>query len=699
MNIRTSILLRVRIVFLACLCFAGLIFWRVLVIQFKEGDKWKKMAEEVTLRYMKVPATRGNIFSDNGGLLATSLPFFKMSMDPTIPSDELLKAKIDSFCYNLEKYFGGKTANEYKQQIFNYRKNRKRYLLISKKNLNYQEKKMIATWPLVKEGRLKGGVFFEKCDKRYLPFGSMAFRTIGFVNEENRGVGLEYSYNHLLAGKDGEALFQKIAGNNWRPLHDDSEVKPEQGYDIQTTIDVNLQDVAEASLRKHLKIHDADYGCVVLMEVKTGEIKAIVNLGKDAKGNYFENYNYAVGSQGLTDPGSTFKLASMMALLEETNLNIYDSIHTGNGEVRYADRIMRDAKPGGYGKLSIVDVFAKSSNVGTSKLIYNTFHKNPGKFINYLKKFHFDRPIDFQMKGEAKPYLKTPKDTSWSPVTLPWMSIGYEILVSPLHILTFYNAVANNGKMIKPMIVKKVWRADNIIEEYKTEELVERICSQETREKLLTMLEAVVERGTAQNIKTENYTIAGKTGTAQKIQNKTYTKNYYTSFCGFFPSRNPKYSCIVVIDNPKGYQQYAADVAAPVFREIADKVYAQDFEMHKELETEQLKIDNNLLPDFYAGNVDDLSYLCNKLGISNHSNGFDDWVIPSFVNQAIFWKPQKISQRLIPNVIGMSLKDALHILENKGLKVKFEGKGKVLEQYPPMGTKFKKGDIIYLKMG
>lgn len=699
MNIKTSILLRVRLAFLASLLFGMLIIWRVVDIQFNEGEKWRRMAEEVSLRYMKVPATRGNIYSDNGGLLATSLPFYKMTMDPTIASDEIFKKGIDSLSWHLARYFGGKTASEYKQQISSYRKARKKYILLSKKNLNYQEKKTISEWPIVREGRMKGGVVFEKIDKRYMPFGSMAYRTVGFVNEENKGAGLEMSYHSLLAGKDGEALFQKIAGNAWRPLHDESEVKPEQGFDIQTTLDVNLQDVAEDALRRHLKMHDADYGCVVLMEVKTGAIKAIANLGRDSKGNFYENYNYAVGSQGLTDPGSTFKLASMMALLEETNLDIYDSVQTSPGEIKFSDRTMKDSRPGGYGRLSIVDVFAKSSNVGTSKLIFEAFHKNPGKFVNYLRNFHFDRPIDFQMKGEARPYLKSPKDSSWSPVTLPWMSIGYEILLSPLHTLTFYNAVANNGKMIKPLIVKKVWRADQVIEEYDTEVLVDKICSKETREKLITMLEAVVDHGTANNIKTQNFSIAGKTGTAQKIKNKAYTKNYYTSFCGFFPSKAPKYSCIVVIDSPKGFQQYAADVAAPVFKEIADKVFSQDFELHKNIVVEQMATDKSDLPLLRSGHVEDLRFLCNKLSISNHYEGLEDWVQASVMNHAVEWKGKRTSGNLVPNVMGMSLKDALFLLENKGLKVRFEGKGRVTEQSIPQGSKVKKGDLVYLKLG
>ncbi len=697
MNIKKSILLRVRLAFLAVAVFAMLIVWKIGKIQLLEGSKWRKMAEEVNLRYMTVKATRGNIYSDNGSLLATSLPFYKLVMDPTVASDELFKASIDSLSLQLAQFYQEKSATDYKRKIIAARKDSKRYLVLSHKTLNFQQKKTMMQWPLIRQGRLKGGIIFEKMDKRYMPFGQLAYRTVGFVNEDRAGAGLEISYNSRLAGRAGKALFQKMAGNNWKPIHDDTEIKPEQGYDIQTTIDINLQDVAEDALNSHLLKHDADYGCVVLMEVATGEIKAIANLGKNKQGGYSENYNYAVGNQGLTDPGSTFKLASMMALMEEKEVDLYDTINTGNGETKFSDRTMKDAHA--YGSLAIIDVFAKSSNVGTSKLIYQEFAKNPLKYVNYLKSFHLDKPIDFQMKGEAQPYLPSPKDSTWSPVSLPWMSIGYEMRMSPLHTLSFYNGVANGGKMIKPMIVKKVWQSDKIIEEYKTEVLVEKLCSDKTLDKLNKMLQAVVDHGTADNIKTNNYLIAGKTGTAQKIKGGKYIKNYYTSFCGFFPADKPKYSCIVVIDSPKGFSQYGADVAAPVFKEVADKIYSLDFEMHRDISEQEIEAKKDEFPLLRAGNVKDLQYLCNTLGVSNHYTGQEEWVAAVPVNNAIMWQGRSQVENLIPNVVGMTLRDALYLLENKKIKVRFDGKGRVQEQSILPGVRAGKGEVIYLKLG
>ncbi len=700
MSIKKSILVRVRIVFLAVLAFGAAIIIRTSYVQIGEGDKWRKMAEEISLRYMTVKATRGNIYSDNGSLLATSLPFYKVTMDPTVPSEELFNEKIDSLSMMLSRFFGDKSAKEYKRKIKNARLGKKRYVILSHEQIGFQDKKRMSSWPIIREGRLKGGVIFDKVEKRFMPFGNtLAFRTIGFINDNKTGVGLELSFNSKLAGRDGKALFTKIAGNNWKAIHDESEIRPEQGLDIQTTLDVNLQDVAEDALYRHLVSHNADYGCVVLMEVATGEIKAIANLGKAGEGRYIENYNYAVGGQGLTDPGSTFKLASMMALLEENNLALDDTIATGNGKYKFYDQTMTDSKPEGYGNLTLIDAFAKSSNIAVSKLVVRHFGNDPKKYRKYIRKFGLDAPMDFQMKGSAVPYIKSPGDSTWSGVTLPWMSIGYEMKMSPLQMLAFYNAVANNGTLVRPMIVKSVWQEDKKKEEFKTVVLEEKICSKETLDKLKLMLEAVTDHGTAKNIRNENYKIAGKTGTAQKIVRGVYTnKSYYTSFVGYFPAQKPKYSCVVVIDNPQGFLQYGSDVAAPVFKEVADKIFAKDAEMHKPLDKEEVAVQSGIFPTIRAGYYDDLRYLCNALKISNHASSESEWVNAQAVNNAVMWKSKKISEGLMPDVTGLTLKDALYLLENSGLKVRFEGKGRVVTQSITAGSRIVKGYTAYLKL-
>jgi cell division protein FtsI (penicillin-binding protein 3) len=426
----------------------------------------------------------------------------------------------------------------------------------------------------------------------------------------------------------------------------------------------------------------------------------MANLKRQKNGRYAETYNYAVGSQGVTEPGSTMKLASMMALLEEGAIDIYDSIETGNGIYHFFDNAkpMTDAKPGGYGKLSVKNAFEKSSNIAISRLIYDQFVKNPQRYVDYLHQFGLTKPLGFQMVGEGIPRIKGPDDPSWSGTSLPWMSIGYEVEMAPVHMLAFYNAVANNGKLIQPIIVKQALRADRVIENYQSKTLNKKICSEETLKKLHILLAGVVENGTANNIKNANYSIAGKTGTAQKLKDGKYTKQYYTSFAGYFPAENPKYSCIVMIDNPKGYRQYATDVAAPVFKEIADKIYALDIQMHEKMSEENNQQAGHF-PLIQVGMREDLNQICNKMGVSNYGSDNQEWVQAKIVQSSIKWQERKVMTGLIPNVQGMTLKDALYLLENSGLRVQFVGTGRVKSQSQQPGLRAIQGSKIELTLG
>ena len=357
MNVKRSILLRVRVAFLLALLFSLAIVVKIGRIQFVEGEKWTAMAEDIGLKYRKVKATRGSIYSDNGSLLATSLPFYRVAFDPSVSAEDTFSAGLDSLSMLLAGYFKDRSAKQYSRKILKARQANKRYLVLNNKRVNYQDKKTMQTWPIFREGRMRGGAIFEKVDLRFKPFSHLGTRTIGFVNENNQGAGLEYSFDHVLAGTDGKALFQKMAGGGWKPVFDGSEAKAVEGMDIETTIDINLQDVAESALLRALEQHDANYGCVVVMEVATGYIKAISNLSKNKKGKYWELYNYAVGEQGLTEPGSTFKLASMIALLEDSEIQLNDSIDTGKGTYLFYDKRMRDHKKEGYGVISVAETF------------------------------------------------------------------------------------------------------------------------------------------------------------------------------------------------------------------------------------------------------------------------------------------------------------------------------------------------------
>ncbi|MBX2971409.1 MAG: transpeptidase family protein [Cyclobacteriaceae bacterium] len=695
MNIKKSILLRVRVAFLFVLLFAIAVVVKINHIQVVQGEKWVTMGEQISFDYKKVKATRGNIYSDNGSLLATSLPFYKVAFDATLPNEKVFNAGVDSLARKLSAFYRDKPYLEYKRMLIDARKAGKQYIIINRKQIGYQDKKMMAEWPIFREGRLRGGVIFEKVDVRYRPFANLSRRTIGFVNENEKGAGLEYSFNDQLSGQDGYAYYQKIAGGVWKPVFDAENIKAINGLDLQTTIDINLQDVAETALHKAMRQHNADDGLVVVMEVKTGAVKAIANLSSDGNGNFYEKFNFATA--GLFEPGSTFKLITMMALLEDSNIELTDSIDTGNGEHMFYKNRVRDHEEGGLGKITIREAFEHSSNVAMAKLADKNFGTRPQKFMDHVERLKLHQPLGIQISGEPQPKFKWPGQKGWSGISLPWMAYGYGIEITPLHTLTMYNAVANNGKMIKPVFVESVKRADSEKENFSTDVIVNKICSGKTLNKLKMMLEGVVENGTAKGIRGTHYRIAGKTGTAQILENGRYTKKYITSFVGYFPAHEPKYSAIVLIKNPRGWHQYGSNVAAPVFKEIADNIYSRDINLH--LAMEKKYVEPGIFPVIRAGNQEELTMLCNELGISNHSSSEEDWVRTSIKGNSINWRKNTIGQGIVPDVQGMTFRDALYLLEQSGLTVIYEGKGRVVNQSLTAGRKVSKGDRIYIQLG
>ncbi len=688
-------MIRVRLAFLAVVIFAVCVAAKVGHIQIVEGEKWIRMGNEISFDYKKVKATRGNIYSDNGSLLATSLPFYKVAMDPTLVKGDIFKRDIDSLSYRLSRYYKDRSAVDYKRLIMDARETGKQYIIINRKQINYQAKKEMTRWPIFREGRLKGGVIFDKMDVRYRPFTNLSRRTIGFVNENGNGAGLEYSFEDALGGQDGEALFQKIAGGSWKPVFDANNIKAEDGLDLETTLDINLQDVAETALYKAMKEHSADEGTVVVMNVKTGEIKAISNLSSDGHGDYYEKFNLAVG--GSFEPGSTFKLVTMMALLEDTNIELTDSIKTGNGEYTFYKKKVRDHEEGGYGTISIQRAFEVSSNVAMAKLVDKHFGLKPEKFVAYTDKLKLSKPMGLQITGESYPKIKRPKDKDWSGITLPWMAYGYGFEMSPMHTLALYNAVANDGVMIKPMIVKSIRKADNTIQEFETEVLNSKICSRKTLNQLKILLEGVVDNGTARNLKNAHYRIAGKTGTAQILEDGHYSKKYITSFVGYFPAHAPKYTALVLVKNPKGWQQYGNNVAGPVFKEIADNIYSRDLELHLAMEKKSA-LELGVFPTIRAGKQDELTMLCNELGVSNHSSTDEEWIKAVKNGSAVIWRKNAIIRDHVPDVQGMTLRDAIYVLEKTGLRVEYQGKGRVNEQSLTPGTRISRGSRITIRL-
>jgi len=696
-NLKKDILWRMALVYLLMGGFAIVLVGRILYIQLIEGKKLKAEASEFTQKNVVIEPLRGEIFSEDGKVLVSSVPIYEIRFD--LQAEGLVKDTfykyIDSLSICLSGLFSDKEKTEYKSELKRAYKLGDRYHLI-RRNVTYQQLKKMKKFPLFRMGKNTGGFITIQNNKRAKPFGTLASRTIGYVVNGVASVGIEGSYDQYLRGKQGLEYMQKLSGNIWMPVNNGNEIEPQDGYDICTTIDVNLQDVAQNALLKQLSANEADHGCVILMEVNTGKVKAIANYQrKPDKSGYVENFNYALGES--IEPGSTFKLVSMLIALDEGVVDINDTINTGSGSVKYADRIMKDSHQNGLGKITVKKVFALSSNVGTSKIITQNFSKDPYRFVNRIYKLKLNEKLGLDIKGEGIPYIKYPSDTTWYGTTLPWMSIGYELKITPLQILTLYNAVANNGQMLKPKFVKELRYHGEVVKAFKPEIILPSICSNETLKKLREMLECVVESGTATNLKGSCYKIAGKTGTAQIADASRGYKNkiYQASFVGYFPADKPKYSCMVVVSSPTKALYYGNVVAGPVFKEIADKVYATSLDIHNPINTKSV-IANNL-PVAKIGYKNDLTNIYNTLGykIKDNSNS-GKWAIANNVDNSVEVKKININASIVPNVVGMGLRDATYLLGNCGLNVKPVGKGKVVSQSIQGGSKIISGQTIYL---
>ncbi len=709
MPLKKEIVWRVGVIYIFMLAFAILIFGKIFYLQFIDGNKWKEKAETLTLKDITIESNRGDILSADGRLLASSIPYYEIRMDTrsTGMDNETFNSNIDSLAFKLSEIFRDKTATEYKNELVNARRHGERYHLVQRR-VNYNQLKKIKTFPIFRLGQYKGGFIASQTNLRIQPHVSLASRTIGYVKEANDNeaavkVGIEGAYHDELKGVEGVRLMQRLNGNIWMPVHDGNEVEPKDGMDVVTSIDVDIQDVAENALLKQLTRHEAHHGTAVLMEVSTGEIKAIVNLERSSKGEYKEAYNYAIGESRA--PGSTFKLASIIALLEDGYVDLLDTVDTGTGEIMYYDQKVTDTKHGGHGVLTVQEVIELSSNVGISKLVTDYYTGKEEKFINRLYEMNLNNRLGIEIKGEGKPEIKYPGDKLWSGVSLPQMAYGYEVRLTPLQTLTLYNAIANNGKMVKPKFVNGLMYHGDWVKSFNTEVLKQSICSRSTLRKVKVMLEGVVERGTAGNLRNENYKIAGKTGTAQIADKESLYSDkskisYQASFVGYFPADNPKYSCIVVVNAPSRNVYYGNLVAGPVFKEIADKVYATNLEMHEGLNlatnetTEEIKI-----PYTKNSYKDELKFALTDLGIEvNDEEVSSDWVLTTKLDSCVKLTNRSISKNLMPNVKGMGVKDAIYILENLNLSVELQGRGTILKQSITPGSRISKGELVVMEM-
>ena len=634
-------------------------------IQWVDGDRYRELAKQRTVKNFVIPANKGNIYSADGSLLATSIPNYTIRFDAVAPKSENFEKNIKQLSDSLGMMFD-KSSSTIQNELRKAREHKNRYYLVAK-GLSYTQYMKIKGFPLFNLGPYKGGIIVDQKTVREHPIGQIAERTIGYQRQKeepySNGKGIEWAYREFINGKDGKILKQKIAKGQWKPIRDVNEVEPQDGYDVITTIDVYIQDIAHHALLKQLQEYKADHGCVVVMETKTGHIKAISNLGRASDSTYYETTNYAYAESH--EPGSTFKLVDLIALLEDKVADTSTVFDSRGGIITYSGRKVRDSHEGGYGKISLARGFELSSNTVMVQAVYNNYKNNPTKFVNHINSFGLNKKLGLVFKGEGVPYIPQPSDKNWSNISLPWMAFGYGVSVTPLQTLAFYNSIANNGVLVKPMLVSEIKAWDKTIKKYNTEIINPKICSDATLRKVQAVLANVVKKGTGSKLYSKDFSMAGKTGTAQVnyAQNGGLDKHYASSFVGYFPVDNPKYSCIVVVHKPNtaNNNYYGADVAGPVFKRIAQKIFTDtpSTNIIKKLDRPNLKQDGD-----YAS--------------------YD-------------LKAQR-KQKVIPNVRGMAGMDAVALLGNLGLKVKVIGVGKVKKQSLQAGQNIVKNSSILLEL-
>ena len=673
---------------------------RVVAIQYGNvapkpivSDSDTNNLDEMPTRIDSIMPMRGRILSDDGSDLVTSIPLYNLHIDLSIIKEELFEEEVDSLSWHLAQVFTKRDKAGWERALRKGRRDGSQYFPLEN-NVKYDLLQKVREFPILREGKYKGGFIEEKESKRQKPYGELAERTLGSKREGAMDVGLEGAFDYHLTGEYG-LIAKQFVNNGWKPVSGDYLKDPVPGADIITSIDIDIQDVAENELKKQLEAQQAKYGSVVLMEVETGFIKAIANLSRADDGKYYESYNHAVGHK--TDPGSTFKLATLMALLEDGKVSITDSVKA-YGKYEFYDHVIEDSNPWGYGKITIQHAFEVSSNV-FSKIVNRAYYDDEQKFIDRLRSFGLGDTLGLDIAGEPMPVLKNKGEDGWSGITLPQMAIGYEVEITPIQTLAFYNAVANDGEYVKPQFVTEVRRDGKTIKKFEKVVLKEQICSQQTLENLKLCLEGVVEVGTGRDLKSANFDIAGKTGTAKLVdaQAGTYSNKYQASFAGYFPADDPKYSCIVVIAGPTK-QIYGAQVSGTVFASIANKVYSSSLQYHPNYNGRPLAEQNQ--PRVKTGSTAQTERVLKKFGLSYKNNApQSSYVVAQTEGDQLVMNPRKVDKTKVPNVIGMPLNDAVYLLENFGLKVSVTGSGKVMSQSVEAGKTLVKGETVKLILG
>ncbi|BDS12857.1 penicillin-binding protein [Aureispira anguillae] len=725
-DVKNAILWRIYVVMLMTIIAALVIILKIGKVQYMDGDELRARADSIYIALRPVEAPRGNILAESGSLLATSLPYFKLHFDTkVVPKDTFMKY-VDTLAACLAKYVDNEyTVGAYRNRLKAARDAGHRYFPI-RKNVGYLELEEIKKFPLFnKGGQYKSGLIIDKMSKRQYPFKMLAHRTVGYIRSyvkvTERGdtikdangmavvdtmrVGLEEAFDHVLSGEETLKPMKCIGSNIWVPLTDMSQIEPKAGKDIVTTLDVNIQDITEEALLKTLQDNQADHGCAIVMEVATGEIKAIANIGfNKERTTYWETKNYAIAE--AAEPGSTFKLATMMALFEHGYVKPTDTVNLNKGRIEFYEETMEDASYHGLTNTSVQKAFELSSNVGVARLANQYYNKDKAsqkKFIEYLRGLKFEMS-KLGFSGEGSSFIKDPEYRDWSGITVPWMSIGYESYLTPLQTLNLYNTIANNGQMMKPHIVKEIRSFGKVEQQFRPDIVNRSLVSEKTIGYVRGLLESVVagKNGTAKNIKPEHYSIAGKTGTAiinyKAYRNKGVAKKYRSSFAGYFPADKPIYSCIVVVTNPRvGF--YGGRVAAPVFKEIADKCYSKIIDVHNAINDTATAYVSARMPDLQVGFKNDFTILMESLKMPYKDQSTTRWAVSRVKNDTLALMTRNVQDKIVPNVVGMGLRDALYLLENRNIRVKVRGSGKVKSQSIKPGRSVNEAHTIELVLG
>ncbi len=692
-NSRKIILVRAYVVLSLLIVFVVAIFATAIKLQMGTDKVFAEQMSEKNTRVMEVEALRGNIYADDGSLLATSVPKYDVIFDLRADglTTKIFLAKIDSFSQLCANMFPERNASAWKEYLIKHRERKTRYLKIAK-DLGYEQIKAIKTWPIARDGKFKGGVWYEEKGKRMYFMGDLAKRTIGYIKDKT-SVGLEGAFDTLLRGKNGRIMQQRMSGQIWRPIQIGNNQPPVNGKDIVTTLDVRIQDIAQYSLQKGLEAESADHGCVIVMETKTGAIKAMANLTRGEDNKYYETQNYAVSE--FTEPGSTFKVVSAIALLEDGYVKPTDSIDNNWGKWTWYNTPWEDSKKPPKKFYTLGECLQYSSNIGTSKFVMQHYKKNPEKFTNHILDLGLHIKPKFDIPSGNNPIIPTPDDASWSGTSLPSLSIGYSSNLSPLQVLMLYNTIANKGKMMQPYMVKEIRLEGQSLSKIEPIVLKEKAFSAATAAAVTNMLVQVVDHGTAKEIKSENYKIAGKTGTSWLNKgiggyNEENNKQFQASFAGFFPANNPEYTIVVVVNNPKSGKYSGAQIAAPIFKNISDRIYSIHIKVQPALHVASLP----QVPGILKGDLQKTKLVLHELGISSKLLPSDSGVITKvgYIEStkeahSLNLKPVMVTPGFMPDLRGMGLRDALKILSELGLKVNYVGYGRITEQSPAPNTK------------